>query len=534
MSDRTGVRARNRRSRRNRQATLWPAWAADERGSVTVMVALSVTALAALLALAIDLSALFDARAEAQRAADSAALAGASAFFEYHDGYARSVALDRATEFATSNEIRGVPIDGQEVTVFVNLDSSTVQAHVRRNGLGTWFARLFGIDSVDVAAEATAWAGAAGAAQCLKPFAVPDMWGETTDDLNGNRIWDAGERWRFDPDQGDRYVPYSGPGGGSDETGYGSDWRNGHTDAMGRTFASDYGRRITVKTTSPQETLMPSFFLPWVLPNDPNQSECGGARRPGGGSGGGTGGGAGGGSGDGSGGGSGDGSGGGDGADNGADRGQGPGGFRWSERRDGLGGSDGQGRRRGRDFGPGSGGGSGGGDEGGGDEGGGSGGSSGGSGGGSGAAPDRDSGAGRGAASYRRNICSCNASPIDFDTEYMIEPGNMVGPTHQGVQTLIDQDPSAYWDDRSNAVVSEYGMDSPRVITVALFDPSQISQPGRQYIRFNNFARIFIEEQASPRDPVTGRMLYYVRGVGSAGRDAATTGSLVRTLQLIR
>ncbi len=77
-------------------------------------------------------------------------------------------------------------------------------------------------------------------------------------------------------------------------------------------------------------------------------------------------------------------------------------------------------------------------------------------------------------------------------------------------------------------------MDSPRVITVALFNPAEISSPGRQYIRFNNFARVFIEEQASPQAPVTGRMLYYVRGIGSAGRTGQTTGSLVRTLQLIR
>ncbi|NIP56718.1 MAG: hypothetical protein GWO00_01460, partial [Gemmatimonadetes bacterium] len=67
--------------------------------------------------------------------------------------------------------------------------------------------------------------------------------------------------------------------------------------------------------------------------------------------------------------------------------------------------------------------------------------------GGGGGEVGRDDGEGRGAARYRRNICSCNASVIDLDTEYMIEPGNMVGPTYQGVQTLIDQDPGAYWDD---------------------------------------------------------------------------------------
>jgi hypothetical protein len=411
------------------------------------------------------------------------------------------VAVERAMSFATSNDIRGRRIAPEDVTISVNLDSSTVRAQVRRNGVPTWFARLFGVDAVNVGAEATAWAGAAGAAQCVKPFAIPDMWDEKTQDLNQNRIWDEGERWKYEPENGDRYAPYTGPGGASDETGYGSSWRDGYTDAQGRRFAGDYGRRITVKVTNPQDTWQPSFFLPWVLPPDPNQAECGTAATRGtggsGGGGGGDGGGAGGGA-------------GGDGPD-GPPQGQGEGWFKWMEKRGDLGAPP---SGRGPDNPGGSGG-------------------SGGSG-GNGGSVDRDSGRGVGAARYRQNICSCNASVIDLDTEYLIEPGNMVGPTYQGVRTLIDLDPDAYWDDRSNTVVSKYGMDSPRVITVALFNPGEISKPGRQYIRFNNFVRVFIEEQASPQDPVTGRMLYYVPGVGSAGRDGKTTGSLVRVLQLIR
>jgi Tfp pilus assembly protein PilX len=486
------------RNCRIRPATFWHTWVSDERGAATVIVALTMAALIALLALGIDLGALFNARSEAQRAADAAALAGASAFLEFQQENARSVAVERAMSFATNNDIRGRRIAPEDVTIAVNLDSSTVRAQVRRNGVPTWFARLFGVDAVNVGAEATAWAGPTGAAQCLKPFAIPDMWDEKTQDLNQNRIWDEGERWRYEPENGDRYAPYTGPGGSPDETGYGSGWRDGYTDAQGRRFAGDYGRRITVKVTDPQDTWQPSFFLPWVLPPDPNQAECGSTATRGGRGGGGGGGEGGGGP-------------GGDGPDGPPGQGQGSGWFKWQERRGDLGAPP-QGR------GP--------------DNPGGSGGSGGR--GGSGGSVDRDGGQGQGAARYRQNICSCNASVIDLDTEYLIEPGNMVGPTYQGVRTLIDLDPDAYWDDRSNTVVSKYGMDSPRVITVALFHPGEIPKPGRQYIRFNNFVRVFIEEQASPQDPVTGRMLYYVPGVGSAGRDGQTTGSLVRALQLIR
>ncbi|HEX6251017.1 MAG TPA: pilus assembly protein TadG-related protein, partial [Gemmatimonadaceae bacterium] len=199
-----------RRSRPTRRARAWSAWNADERGSVTVIVALTITALIAMLALGIDLGALFTARSEAQRAADAAALAGASAFLEYQQENARSEAIERAVQFATVNTIRGTAIAPEEVTVSVDLNESTVTARVRRNGVSAWFARLFGVDSVAIGAEATAWAGAAGAAQCVKPFAVPDLWEESTQDLNNNRIWDEGERWRYDPESGDRYTRYSG------------------------------------------------------------------------------------------------------------------------------------------------------------------------------------------------------------------------------------------------------------------------------------------------------------------------------------
>ena len=116
MNERAGHAGSQRKEARSR----WP-W--DERGSVTVLVALSMTALVGLLALGIDLGALFNARSEAQRAADAAALAGASAFLDYQQAQARGEAVDRAVEFATSNEIRNQPVAPEEVSVWVNLDS---------------------------------------------------------------------------------------------------------------------------------------------------------------------------------------------------------------------------------------------------------------------------------------------------------------------------------------------------------------------------------------------------------------------------
>ncbi|HSH76395.1 MAG TPA: pilus assembly protein TadG-related protein, partial [Longimicrobiales bacterium] len=173
MSESNGHGERIRRALR---APPWTLWRSDERGTATVVVALSMTALVALLALGIDLGALFNARSEAQRAADSAALAGASAFLEYQEAQARQTAEQRAVAFATSNEIRNRLIGSEETSVWVDLDSATVRAAIRRGGVSTWFARIFGVDAVDIGAEATAWAGQGGAAQCVKPFALPDMW----------------------------------------------------------------------------------------------------------------------------------------------------------------------------------------------------------------------------------------------------------------------------------------------------------------------------------------------------------------------
>ncbi|HWK08951.1 MAG TPA: hypothetical protein VNR64_02790, partial [Vicinamibacterales bacterium] len=73
---------------------------------------------------------------------------------------------------------------------------------------------------------------------------------------------------------------------------------------------------------------------------------------------------------------------------------------------------------------------------------------------------------------YRWNIGNCNTTvykPGDLLTQ---EPGNMEGPTVQGIQELIDRDPGAQWDTSTNTVVnSAFGSHSPRVFPIPLYDP---------------------------------------------------------------
>ena len=71
---------------------------------------------------------------------------------------------------------------------------------------------------------------------------------------------------------------------------------------------------------------------------------------------------------------------------------------------------------------------------------------------------------------YRENIANCNNSVVHPGDQVTQEPGNMVGPTNQGIDELIAQDPLAYWDDTRNRVVTTM-KPSPRVFPIPLFDP---------------------------------------------------------------
>ena len=239
----------------------------DDRGSVMVVVALAMTAILSMVALAVDIGMLFSARGEAQRVADAAALAGAGAFLECADcAWTADVAVDHAIEYGGYNTVRdeGVVILPEDVEV--DMATHRVTVAVRRtadrgSAVATWFARVFGVEEVDVAAVATAEASPAGAATCLKPFTLPDAW----DDEDEDGAYDPGET--YDPP----------------ETGYGSDWRDGQPshngiDPNGTTYDDDFGRPLLVKEGDSQETLVASWYFPWDIPRVDGDPPVGGAR----------------------------------------------------------------------------------------------------------------------------------------------------------------------------------------------------------------------------------------------------------------
>jgi hypothetical protein len=100
----------------------------------------------------------------------------------------------------------------------------------------------------------------------------------------------------------------------------------------------------------------------------------------------------------------------------------------------------------------------------------------------------------------------------------------MVGPTSQGVQNLIAQDPLAYWD--GQRVVSTMSP-SPRVAPIPVFDPDFYDtgkQNGRNTdFKVANYIGIFIEDIRGGDVygvivPVGGVLKGNASGVGSFAR----------------
>jgi Flp pilus assembly protein TadG len=234
----------------------------DERGVTLVLVAGSLVALLSAAAIAIDIGNLLLARTEAQAAADAAALAGAGYLAVYSDD--EPGARQEAITFAADNSVRrevaivlpgdvDVDLDRQEVTVRVR------RARDRGSAVATYFARIFGADSMNVGVSATARVLPVGPDEqvledCYLPIALPDRWWE--DEGARDR---AGYDDSWDPVVGDKKVKdtvadtYDSPftdDDGSNPSGY--------TDA-------DFGQKVYIRSaTGGGGDLNPSWYFPWT------------------------------------------------------------------------------------------------------------------------------------------------------------------------------------------------------------------------------------------------------------------------------
>src|SRR5271166_4292248 len=147
-----------------------------ERGQTIALVAVSIVSLLAMAALAIDVVSLYVARAEIQRAADAAALAGAKAIADSGVttlapasadlGAAVTLATSMATQSISAVVAATPPINtvgGGQATIvgtptfnFTPNNNPTVTVTLQQTNLPTFFARVFGRSIAATTASATA------------------------------------------------------------------------------------------------------------------------------------------------------------------------------------------------------------------------------------------------------------------------------------------------------------------------------------------------------------------------------------------
>lgn len=125
-----------------------------------------------------------------------------------------------------------------------------------------------------------------------------------------------------------------------------------------------------------------------------------------------------------------------------------------------------------------------------------------------------------GASEYYDNILNGADDLIYIGDELQIEPGNMVGPTVQGINDLIAMDPTAYWDstggpDGAGGVVSDFpGYSSPRILKIPFYDFNIVPDSGRNSVIVIRLGAFFLEGMQG-RD-VIGRFIE-ITAPGSMG-----------------
>lgn len=109
-----------------------------------------------------------------------------------------------------------------------------------------------------------------------------------------------------------------------------------------------------------------------------------------------------------------------------------------------------------------------------------------------------------GADDYREAISGCWSGNSFVGQVIDTENGNMVGPTKQGVDDLIAQDPNAVWDEASKSIQNSCAQDnppcateSPRVVPIPVFNPDEYLATaygsGKHEVRIEQILGFFVE-----------------------------------------
>jgi Putative Flp pilus-assembly TadE/G-like len=153
---------------------------------------------------------------------------------------------------------------------------------------------------------------------------------------------------------------------------------------------------------------------------------------------------------------------------------------------------------------------------------------------------------GPGGANYRDNIAKCDTTVIGPGTLLDVEPGNMIGPTKQGMDELIDLDPDAKWDP------NRYGTGkggikggcmssttapcaiSPRLVAIPVFNPDAYQladKSGRTTIQITKVLGFFIDKMQG--NDVMGYLMTYP-AEPSSGMGGTPGSGFVVSVALVR
>lgn len=373
---------------------------AGESGVSVVLVSIGFMAFFAVTTLAIDVGMFMAARSQAQNSADAGALAGAVAFVydSFDDRSIAGPAVQSALSTALANPVVGGPVSVTpgDVTFpvgsggqFDRVKVAVFRTSNRNNPVPALIGPIFGVDTVDITATATAEAAPANAMSCVKPFTIPDRWIE-----NSDPPWTTESTFdRYDNkgkllDNPDVYIL-------PDQSGY-----------AGYNPQTHKGMSLMIRAGT-GNNISPSFYWSWAMPG------------------------------------------------------------------------------------------------------------------------------GTGADFYRENIAECVQASFAYMSQMSPEPGNMMGPTSDGIDDLLAKDPNAYWDESTNSVKSDLNP-SPRVFPIPLYDPDYFQSgktTGRNVtLRMANWLGFFVEGRSG--NNVYGRITP-ITGVIDDNAGPAPAGSFARAIRLV-
>lgn len=135
---------------------------------------------------------------------------------------------------------------------------------------------------------------------------------------------------------------------------------------------------------------------------------------------------------------------------------------------------------------------------------------------------------------YRDNIANCSWRKVHWGDDMIQEPGDMMGPTSDGIDTLIAKDPNAYWDPVKREVHTDIHP-TPRIFPIPLYDPAEYAgakQNGRvAQFKVANWIGFFLEKREG--NQIYGRICP-ILGVVDPNAGPAPAGSFARAIRLVQ